>query len=308
MRLLGVMVLLLAGLPLLGCAVNPATGERMLAFYGWDWERQVGAQAAPGMVEQFGGATPDAEVQAYVDEVGASLLKGIEEGVPDLDWEFTLLDSPVINAFALPGGKVFLSRGLAEKLDSEAEMAGVIGHEIGHVTARHGNQRISQATLAQVGIAAAAIAVDVAPDDTLLAKYGTLGVPVVSVGGNLVMLSYGRDDELEADMLGIRYMTRAGYNPIGQRGVMETLMAASGPNSQPEWLSTHPASETRIRRIDELLRSEYAFTQGNPDYVMNEQAYEQRMLSRLRVLPPARSAGLLMPAMWCEHCRVASAE
>lgn len=308
-RVLAVLLLpILVGLT--GCTVNPATGERILTFQSWDWERQVGAEAAPGLTEQFGGETPDAEAQAYVDEVGRRLLGGIEEGVPQLEWEFTLLDSPVINAFALPGGKVFLSRGLAEKLGSESEMAGVIGHEIGHVTARHGNQRISKAALAAGVVSGAAFVVDFVDDDTVIARYGKVGVPLIAVGGNFVMLSYGRDDELEADMLGIRYMTRAGYDPVGQRRVMETLRAAAGPSYQPEWLSTHPASETRIERIDRLLRGEYAFTQNNAEYITGEEVYERRMLARLRRLPPAPqppTAEAMLPAasLWCTHCRLA---
>lgn len=268
----------------------------------------MGVEAAPSMTNEFGGETPDAEAQQYVDEVGNRLIQGIEEGVPELPWEFTLLDSGVINAFALPGGQVYLSRGLADKLSSEAEMAGVIGHEIGHVTARHGNQRISKQMGFNGLMVVSAIIVGVADEDSDIRKYGQIGIPALAIGGNVVLLKYGRDEELEADMLGMRYMARAGYNPIGQRLVMEVLQAASGPRSQPEWLSTHPESETRIKRINELLQTEYAYTQNSPDYVMNEDAYERRMLARLNRLGPpahgAQSVSLLdTPVLWCSHCR-----
>lgn len=299
---------LFSSLLLIGCTVNPATGARSLTLLSWDREVAMGVEAAPGMVAEFGGETPDAQAQAYVDEVGARLLEGIEEGVPELPWEFTLLDSGVINAFALPGGQVYLSRGLADKLSSEAEMAGVIGHEIGHVTARHGNQRISKQFGYNLGLLLAALVVGSADEDSDFKKYGELGLPVIAVGGNIVLLSYGRDEELEADMLGIRYMARAGYNPVGQREVMEVLRAASGPRSQPEWLSTHPESSTRIARINELLQGEFAYTQNSPEYVMNESAYERRMLARLnRLGPPAHGAQrvslLENPVLWCGHCR-----
>lgn len=291
-----------------GCSVNPATGARSLTLLTWEREVAMGAEAAPGMTAEFGGETPDAEAQAYVDEVGQKLIGGIEEGVPELPWTFTLLDSSVINAFALPGGQVYLSRGLADKFTSEAEMAGVIGHEIGHVTARHGNQRISKQIGFNVGMVAAAIVVGAADEDSDIRRYGQIGVPALAIGGNVVLLKYGRDEELEADMLGMRYMARAGYNPIGQRLVMETLQKASGNSSQPEWLSTHPASDTRIQRIDRLLATEYANTQNSSEYVMNKDAYETRMLARLARLSPPKhgSAPVSMldtSALWCAHCQ-----
>lgn len=309
MRSLARLVLaLICGAFLTGCTVNPATGKRILTFQSWDWERQTGLSVAPQMTQEYGGPVADAQAGAYVDEVGRKLLKGIEPGVPPLEWEFTLLDSSVINAFALPGGKVFFSRGLAERLTSEAEMAGVIGHEIGHVTARHANQRISQSLIIGAGVSAAAVAVGLADEDSTLKQYGTLAVPALAVGGQLFQLKYGRDEELEADMLGIRYMSRAGYNPIGQRRVMQTLKAASGGAAPPEWLSTHPAGDTRIERIDELLRGEFAQTQNNPAYVLNEAPYQARMLDRLaRLAPPTHGAQAALdlgpPVLWCAHCQ-----
>jgi predicted Zn-dependent protease len=293
-----------------GCTTNPATGKRSLTFLSWDREIAMGVEAAPGMTSEFGGATPDNEAQMYVDEVGQRLLMGIEDGVPELPWEFTLLDSSVINAFALPGGQVYLSRGLADKLSSEAEMAGVIGHEIGHVTARHGNQRITKQLGFNIGMGAIAIIVGASDEDSDIRKYGQIGVPALAFGGNVVLLSYGRNEELEADMLGIRYMSRAGYNPVGQRMVMEVLQEASKGrgSAQPEWLSTHPESGTRISRINRMLTGEYAYTQNSPDYVMKEDEYGRRMLARLnRLGPPAHgataSAGLLgNTSLWCAHC------
>ncbi|PHQ78530.1 MAG: peptidase M48 Ste24p [Phycisphaera sp.] len=291
-----------------GCSTNPATGKRSLTYLSWNKEIAMGLEAAPGMTAQFGGEVPDREAQMYVDEVGQRLLQGIEEGVPELPWEFTLLDSSVINAFALPGGQVYLSRGLAEKLSSEAEMAGVIGHEIGHVTARHGNQRITKQIGFNVGMGVLAIIVGASDEDSDIRKYGQIGVPALAIGGNVVLLSYGRNEELEADMLGVRYMSRAGYNPVGQRMVMEVLQAASkGGARPPEWLSTHPESGTRISRITQMLAGEYAYTQNSAEYVMNEAEYQRRMLARLnRLGPPAHGAtsvGMLgSSSLWCGHC------
>ncbi len=309
--LLKVGVLALLGLMVLGgvgCTTNPATGKKSFTLYSWEQEKKMGASAAAGLAQQFGGEVDAAIPSQYVREVGMKLVAGIESGVPDLDWEFTLLNTEVINAFALPGGKVFFTRGLAEKLDSEAEMAGVLGHEIGHVTARHGNQRISK----QIGFTAimtgVAVAVGASDSDSNTRKYGQVAVPALAIGGNVVLLKYGRNDESQADMLGMRYMERAGYNPAGQLRVMEVLEAESKGPRQPEWLSTHPYPESRIKAIRGYLDEQYAYTQNNPAYVMNKAAYEQRMLLPLRNLPkPVKDkepvAWLDVPMLWCGECR-----
>lgn len=288
----------------IGCSTSPATGKKIVTLYSWDQEKKLGADAAAGLAEQFGGEVDDVIPSQYVRQVGMKLVAGVESGVPDLDWKFTLLDTDVINAFALPGGKIYFTRGLAEKLSSEAAMAGVLGHEIGHVTGRHGNQRISKQIGFNVLLAGASVAVGTSGGD--VAKYGRVAVPALAIGGNVVLLSYGRNDESEADMLGMRYMERAGYNPIGQMRVMEVLLAASGDNRQPEWLSTHPHPESRIEAIRQLMGTKYAHTQDNPSFVFNRAEYEQRMLVPLRNLPPppnTPSASLLSdPALWCAHC------
>ncbi|HCT43868.1 MAG TPA: hypothetical protein DF699_01485, partial [Phycisphaerales bacterium] len=189
----------------IGCTTNPATGERILTLYSWEDEKEMGASAAAGLADQFGGEVEEAIPSDYVRTVGMKLTTGVEQGVPDLDWEFTLLNTDVINAFALPGGKIFFTRGLAERLTDEAEMAGVLGHEIGHVTARHGNQRISTQIGFNALLVGAAVAVGVADEDSSVRSVGQVAVPGLAIGGNLVLLKYGRDDESEADMLGMRY-------------------------------------------------------------------------------------------------------
>lgn len=277
-------VLILLG----GCSVNPATGERSFTLLSWEEEKQMGAEAAAGLAEQFGGEVNETISSAYVKEVGQKLLTGIEPAVPDLEWEFTLLNDDLINAFALPGGKVYITRGLAAKLDNEAELAGVLGHEIGHVTARHGNQRISKQIGFNVALGAAAVVVGTSSSDSDINKYGTVGLPAMAIGGNVVLLKYGRDEESEADMLGLRYMSRAGYDPIAQQRVMEVLLeASSGGARQPEWLSTHPYPETRIDRIKRLLAENYPDRASNPDYELYTERYKSRMLDRLATLPPA---------------------
>lgn len=312
--LLTIPLIILIALPSTGCSVNPATGKRSFTLMSWEKEKALGLAAAPQMTEAFGGEVPDAGIGDYTRQVGAKLVTGVEEGVPDLDWEFTVLNSPVINAFALPGGKVFLSRGLAEKLDSEAELAGVLGHEIGHVTARHSNQQMSAQLGLNFAIGAAAVAVGVSDPDSDVRKYGQVGLPAVAVGSNLFLLSFGRSEELEADMLGMRYMARAGYNPRGQLEVMQVLDEASTGPRPPEWLSTHPLPESRIDRIRDYLSNEYAGTQNNPSFVTNKAQYQSNMLDRLNALPPApeptqqeqaRANAYLNASIFCQHCKEA---
>lgn len=298
-----------------GCSTNPATGEQMVTLMSWDQERSLAAEAAPQFTEEFGGETPDASVQSYVDEIGGTLTRSAlaqaYAEVPDLEWEYTLLDSAVLNAFALPGGKVYISRGLADKLNNEAQLAGVLGHEVGHVMARHGNQRITKQLGFNLAMTALAAGVGVADSDSAIGQYGRYAVPAIAVGGNVVMLSYGRNEELEADTLGIQYMVDGGWDPTGQLQVMQILGAASQGNAPPEWLSTHPASETRVDRIRKLIRAEYAFTQNNPSYELDPETYSRRMLQPLDRLPPPRqgtsqamgaSFDLAEPALWCAHC------
>ncbi len=296
--------------PLGACSTNPATGARSFTLLSWEQEKALGAQAAAQFTQEYGGEVDNPLANAYIDRIGARLLEGIEEGVPDdLEWEFTLLDSDVINAFALPGGKVFISRGLAQKLEDEAQLAGVIGHEIGHVTARHGNQRISKQLGFNLVLAGAALAVGVADEDSDLRKYGQYAVPALAIGGNIVLLKYGRDEESEADMLGVRYMTRARYDPMGQVDVMRVLKAASGPQTTPEWLSTHPAPDTRIERLRRLIRNEYAYTLNNREYKRYRARYQRQFLSQFRAQhndpgtadEPALAA-LNQPHTWCALC------
>ena len=315
-RLMRAMMLVLLGSVMLapvGCTTNPATGKKSFTLYSWEEEKQMGAEASAGLAEQFGGEVESTIPSDYVAEVGMKLVAGIEDGVPPLDWEFTLLNTGVINAFALPGGKVFFTRGLAEQLSDEAEMAGVLGHEIGHVTARHGNQRISKQIGFNALLVGTAVAVGVADDDTAVGKYGQVAVPGLAIGGNLVLLKYGRDDESEADMLGMRYMERAGYDPSGQLRVMEVLEAASSGARTVEWLATHPYPETRIERINKILAEQYPNAGDRSVYVINATEYQQKMLNPLsKLAPPAdaqqSSLWLQHPALWCGQCRVAGVE
>jgi predicted Zn-dependent protease len=226
------------------CATNPATGKRELSLIGEGQEVELGKSAASEVSATLG-LYHDDSLQAYVDQVGQRLAAASER--PKLDWSFKVVDDPGVNAFALPGGYIYVTRGLLAHSRSEAEMAAVLGHEIGHVTARHSVSQISKAQLAQIGLGVGMI---LKPS---LQPYGQIG----QAGLSLLMLKYGRDDENEADDLGLRYSTRVGYPPEAMPEVLRMLDRVSGQvktGRVPTWLSTHPSPGSRLARIGPKLK------------------------------------------------------
>ena len=222
------------------CTMNPATGRRQLTLLSEAQEVQIGAQSHPEVLASFG-AYDDPGWQAYIQELGSKIAATSER--PDLDWTFTVLDDPVVNAMALPGGYIYVNRGILAHFNSEAELVSVLGHEIGHVTARHSVEQISRAQLAQLGVGIAAIASSEFREFAGLANQGV----------GLLFLKFGRDDENQSDALGLRYMTRAGYDPREMPKVFATLDRVSeshGLRATPQWLSTHPDPGNRIGNID----------------------------------------------------------
>ncbi len=225
-----------------GCAVNPATGEREISLVSEAQEIQMGREADAGIVAQLG-LYPDSAVQRYVRDLGMELARNSER--PELPWTFRVVDDPVVNAFALPGGFIYITRGIMSHLTSEAELVGILGHEIGHVTARHSVSQMSRAQLAQIGLVVGMV----------------FSERVRSVGGlamqslQLLFLKYGRDDEREADRLGVRYMTRVGYSPGELSEVFRMLEQVGAQSGQriPEWLSTHPDPGNRAEAIQQLV-------------------------------------------------------
>ncbi len=270
-----------------GCVKNAATGKNVFTL-GMSRSQQIalGAEAAPQFTQEFGGEVGSEHLQSYVSEIGAKMAAQTEGENPTLPWEFTLLNTPVVNAFALPGGKVFFTRGLAERLTTEAQMAGVIGHEIGHVTAEHGAQRMASQIAFNVGLAVGAVLTE-SSDDKDVKRTGRVLIPALMVGGNLVLLKFGRDEELEADRLGVRYMSKVGYNPRGQREVMEVLASLSKGGSTPDFLSTHPNPLDRVKQVDRLLETDYAFTQNNANFADHSDRYQAQFLGQIKRLPPA---------------------
>ena len=234
-RVAGLCLLLIAA-----CTMNPATGERQLTLMSEGQEIQIGAQTHPEVLASFG-AYDDPGWQAYIQELGSKIAATSERS--DLNWTFTVLDDPVVNAMALPGGYIYVNRGILAHFNSEAELVSVLGHEIGHVTARHSVEQMSRAQLAQLGLGVAAVASEE------FRQYAGLA----SQGMNILFLKFGRDDENQSDTLGLRYMTRAGYDPYEMPKVFATLDRVSqshGLRGTPEWLSTHPDPGNRIGNID----------------------------------------------------------
>ncbi|MBT8484402.1 MAG: M48 family metallopeptidase [Phycisphaerales bacterium] len=256
MHLARVPALLLAALMLTACSTNPSTGRRQLILLPGPTVAAMGVEAMPQMMAEFGGPVESAPLRDYVSDIGFQLARHVEPEYGDIQWEFVTLDSEVVNAFALPGGKVFITRGLLERFDNEAQVAGVLGHEIGHVTARHVDERLSQALVAQLGL-------------ELLGAYSESALITEGAGmaTQIGMLGFGRGQETESDLQGLKYMTAAGYDPHGMYEVLQVLLEASqGGARQPEFLATHPHPETRLKAIAAQLEGPYAFTRDNPAY------------------------------------------
>jgi len=226
--------------------LNPYTGQNQRIGINQDQEIALGLQSAPHMERQHGGQHPDAKAQAYVDTVGNKLVQNSIAATSGYQFNFHLLADPqTVNAFALPGGQVYITQALFSRLQNEDQLAGVLGHEIGHVLARHGAQRIAKDQLTK-GLTSAAVLV------TGDYSAGQMAAMI----GSVVGMKYGRGQELESDDLGIKMMLKAGYNPEEMIGVMEILKKASGGggSKQPEFFSTHPNPENRVEKIRESIR------------------------------------------------------
>lgn len=219
---------------------NPYTGTVQSIDMTPAEEIQIGQQYAPGMAEQHGGLYPNQELQAEIDRIGNKLVRNSIAAQTPYEYDFHLLrDEETINAFALPGGQIFMTYALLSRLENEDQIAGVLGHEIAHVLGKHSAERVSKSKMWQTVSMGAEVG-------------GGMGQAVGSIGQN-VLLGNGREDELESDHLGVLFMMNAGYDPYEMIGVMEILKEAGGPNRTPEFQSTHPDPENRMERIKESI-------------------------------------------------------
>jgi predicted Zn-dependent protease len=227
---------------------NPVTGEEQHIAMAPQQEIALGLQAAPEMIRQYGGLHPDQQAQALVDRVGQRIVQQSDAGGTGWQFDFHLLADPqTVNAFALPGGQVFVTAALLSRFETEGQLAGVLGHEVGHVVARHSAQRMAKQQLTQ-GITGA----------VLVAAGGGGGeAQLAQMIGQMVNMSYGREDELQSDYLGVRFMSQAGYDPRALIGVMRILDEAAGGQAPPEFLSTHPSAPNRVATIEAAIAEVY---------------------------------------------------
>ncbi|MCP1336175.1 M48 family metalloprotease [Futiania mangrovi] len=254
----------LAGLMLLtaGCAGDSAQGEGF-SLISPEQEKELGAREHPKMLERYGGVYEEGDIGAYVATVGGRVAANSDR--PDIAYRFTVLDSPVVNAMALPGGYVYVTRGLLALANSEAELAGVLAHEVGHVTARHTASRVTQGTVANV----LAGLLGVATGSQAVAQ-------IAGLAGQGYLASFSRDQEFEADRLGVRALARTGYDPYAQADFLANLQAQSelyaalagktdyDPN-RVDFFATHPATPDRVRAAIGEARASGVPFDGRPD-------------------------------------------
>ncbi len=235
-----------------GCSINPATGDRQFtALMSPAQENKIGAEEHPKIMAQFGGAFPNRELEKYVNEVGHKVAKNTER--TDVDYKFFIIDSPMVNAFAVPGGYIYVSRGLLALANNEAELAAVLAHEVAHITARHSAQRYSSSVLTTLGATILAAKLDT-PEATR----------AINLGTNLYMKSYSRTQEHQADELGLRYLAQAGYEPFAMAEFLKNLdrytklqnkIEGRTNSSSFNYFSTHPTTSDRVSKASTLATS-----------------------------------------------------
>lgn len=246
-----------------GCSVNPATGRHEFSLVTPAQEAALGREGHAATVAEYG-VVDDPALAAYVDSVGRRVARASER--PDLPWTFTVLDDPAVNAFALPGGYLYVTRGLLAHLQSEAQLAGVLGHEVAHVTARHSARHITQQQLTGLGLGIASMV-----SETFRRYSGTAEQAL-----GLLLLKYSRDDETQADELGVRYAVAAGYDPREMPATYRTLdrIAERAGGGLPGFLSTHPDPGQRAERTAELAARA---VQGRADLQVRGRPYLERL-------------------------------
>jgi predicted Zn-dependent protease len=234
-------------------STNPVTKEVQHVDITPDQEIAMGLQAAPEMALQFGGLDASQADQQRVQQVGARIVGGSVARNTPYPYAYHLLaDTQTVNAFALPGGQIFITRALYDRLTEEGELAGVLGHETGHVVARHSAEQIAKARLTQ-GLTGAAVIAACDPSNPNQSCAGT--AQIAALVGQLVNMKYSRADETEADFLGVCLMNQAGYDPQEMGKVMQVLETLESGSQMPEFLSTHPSPANRLQQIQQDIQN-----------------------------------------------------
>jgi predicted Zn-dependent protease len=244
------------------CAVNPVTGKKQIMFVSESEEKAMGLQSNPEIIGEFG-EYPDANLQAFINEKGKAMAAISHR--PNLDYKFNILDTDVVNAFAVPGGYVYFTRGIMAHFNNEAEFAGVLGHEIGHVTARHSAQQQTQEMLAQGGLLVGILAI---PELAQMADLASQGL-------QLLFLKFSREHESQSDELGVQYSTKVGYDAREMATFFKTIDRLSGGNNGgiPNFLSTHPNPLDRYKRVGELAVDAQKTLTNTSDLKVNRDGY-----------------------------------
>ncbi|MBW8001643.1 MAG: M48 family metalloprotease [Planctomycetes bacterium] len=250
-----------------GCVTNAVTGESEFNIYGNDMDDDVrlGEAWAPELEKEFGGVFEDEHIQSYVDYVGQNVAQ-VSHGA-HIPWHFRVLRDKMMNAFALPGGYIYITTGMLRKLETEAQLAGILAHEASHVTLRHSTNRMSE----QMGF-------NILFSAAMRNASGEM-VRAASIASQLVMLKYSREDEMEADVIGLRYAMRAGYNPYGMVETMQILEAERNDDGPAEFLSSHPSPMNRYGRLLEEIE---AGGYNVAEMKVRKEDYERIVLERLK--------------------------
>lgn len=248
-----------------GCAVNPVTGKRQLMLVSQDQEIQVDKENSPHQFSSDYGSLQDQALSDYITQVGNTVVAVSDR--PDMPYSFRGVNATYINAYAFPGGSIAATRGILLSLNNEAELSALLGHEIGHVCARHQAEAMTQAIVANVIIAGAEIYME-----SQHKKYAALAAGLGQIAAGALLARYSRENEREADSLGMKYMTQAGYNPTGMVGLMEVLVGLSKekPSAIDMMFATHPMSDERYQTAQREIETDYA---GMQDLPTNEERY-----------------------------------
>ena len=270
-----------ASLWLAGCANDPVTGKKSFVMMGKEQEVALDRQHSPHQFSEDYGVVQDAGVNRYVADVGSRLAASSHRA--DMPYRFQAVNANNVNAYAFPGGSIAATRGIMVEMESEDQLAGLLGHEIGHVNARHFAERQAKGTLVELLSATATVVAG-----SKNAQYGELAQMVGSLGGGALLAHYSREDEREADALGMEYMNRAGYNPGGMADLMELLNNESRakPNALELMFSTHPMSSERLANARQAMQTTYQESSRRP---RQKERYMDNT-ARLRTLRPVIAA------------------